>query len=170
MPSANAQVGTPATTTNAVPGGGRRGGRRGGPDLGPLPEIHDPVTNTLPGLLGKPIKWVSTGILVAPQNDTNHFLYSVKDPTFFHYNGKWEIYATAYMVSGPAAAALQNPDTNQPAPGRGRGGGGGWNMIHVDFADWKDASSAKLFYMDTLPGFGGFGHLCPLFLAMANGA
>ena len=29
-------------------------------------------------------------------------------------------------------------------------------MIHVDFADWKDAPSAKLFYMDTVPGFGGY--------------
>ena len=99
---------------------------------------------------------MSTGILVAPQNDATHFLYSVKDPTFFRYNDKWEIYATAYMVSGPAAAALQNPDTNQPAPGRGRGGGGGWSMIHVDFADWKDAPNAKLFCMDTVPGFGGY--------------
>ncbi len=156
----NAQVATPATTSassNAAPAGARRGGRRGGPDLGPLPEIHAPVTNTLPGLLGKPIKWVSTGVLVAPQNDATHFLYSVKDPTIFRYNDKWEIYATAYMVSGPAAAALLNPSTNQPAPGRGRGGGGGgWSMIHVDFADWKDAPNAKLFYMDTVPGFGGY--------------
>ena len=153
-PSANAQVATPDTTTNAVPGGGRRGGgRRGGPDLGPLPEIHDTVTNTLPGLLGKPIKWVSTGILVAPQNDTNHFLYSVKDPTFFRYNGKWEIYATDFEVTGPAAAALQNPGTNQPAQGRRRGGGGMWSMIQTSFADLKDAPNAKLYYMDAKPGF-----------------
>ncbi len=131
-------------------------GQRRGPDLGPIPEIHAPVTNTLPGLLGKPIKWVSTGILVAPQNDADHFLYSVKDPTIFRYHGKWEIYATAYMVSGPAAAALQNPGTNQPSAGYRRGGGGGWNMIHTSFADWKDAPNAKLFYMDTVPGFGGY--------------
>jgi hypothetical protein len=159
-PSPGAQVAPPAATaasSNAAPAGARRGGRRGGPDLGPLPEIHAPIPNTLPGLLGKPIKWVSTGILVAPQNDATHFLYSIKDPTIFRYKDKWEIYATAYMVSGPAAAALLNPSTNQPATGRGRGGGGGgWSMIHTSFADWKDAPNAKLFYMDTVPGFGGY--------------
>ena len=142
--------------SNAAPAGARNGGRRGGPDLGPVPEIHAAIPNTLPGLLGKPIKWKSTGILVAPQNDATHFLYSVKDPTIFYYNNKWEIYATAYMVSGPAAAALQNPSTNEPSPGRRRGGGGAFNMIHTSFADWKDAPNAKLHYMDAKPGFGGY--------------
>jgi hypothetical protein len=75
----------------------------------------------LPGLLGKPLKWKSTGILVSPQNDPTHFLYSVKDPTVFRYNDKWHVYATAFMVSGPDAAALLNPDPNQPATGAGRG-------------------------------------------------
>jgi len=139
-----------------APGGGRRSGRRGGPDLGPVPEVHDAVTNTLPGLLGGPIKWVSTGILVAPQNDETHFLYSVKDPTIFRYKDKWQVYATANMVSGPGAAALQNPGTNQPTTGRGRGRGGTFNMIYVSFADWKDAPNAKLHYMDAKQGFGGY--------------
>lgn len=147
---------TPSTNAQATASAGAPRGPRRGPDLGPLPEIHAPVPNTLPGLLGRPIKWKSTGILVAPQNEATHFLYSVKDPTIFRYHDQWEIYATAYLVSGPAAAALLNPGTNQPAPGRGRGGGGGWNMIHTSFADWKDAPNAKLFYMDTKPGFGGY--------------
>ncbi len=158
-PSTNAQVAAPAATgasSNAAPAGARRGGRRDGPDLGPLPEIHAPVPNTLPGLLGKPLKWKSTGVLVAPQNDPTHFLYSVKDPTIFRYNNEWEVYATAYMVSGPAAAALLNPGTNQPVAGRSRGGGGGWSMVHLSFADWKDAPNTKFFYMDTVPGFGGY--------------
>ena len=143
-------------SSNAAPAGARRGGRRGGPDLGSVPEIHAAVPNTLPGLLGKPIKWKSTGILVAPQNDATHFLYSIKDPTIFRYKDKWEIYATANMVSGPAAAALSNPSTNQPAAGRGRGGNGTFNMIYTSFSDWKDAPNAKLHYMDAKPGFGGY--------------
>jgi len=163
-PGTGAQVAAPATgaTTNAPPAGARRGrgGRRGGADLGPLPDVHPAISNTLPGLLGKPIKWVSTGILVAPQNDATHFLYSVKDPTIFRYNDKWVIYATANMVSGPAAAALQNPDTNQPAPAaggrRGGGGGGTFNMVQLSFADWKDAPNTKLHYMDEKQGFGGY--------------
>jgi hypothetical protein len=129
---------------------------RGGPDLGPLPEIHAPVPNTLPGLLGKPLKWKSTGVLVRPQNDPTHFLYSIKDPTVFRFKDKWQIYATAFMVSGPSAAALLNPSTNSPAAVPRRGSGGGWSMVHLSFADWKDAPNAKLFYMDTVPGFGGY--------------
>src|SRR5687767_9525179 len=43
-------------------------------DFGPLPEIHAAIPNTLPGLLGKPLKWVSTAPLVVPQHDDTHFL------------------------------------------------------------------------------------------------
>jgi hypothetical protein len=117
--------------SNAAPAAeARRGGQRTGPDLGPLPEIRAPFPNTLPSLLGKPLKWKSTGVLVAPQNDPTHFLYSVKDPTVFKYQDKWHVYATAFMVSGPAAAALLNPDADQPAAGERRGGRGGWSMVH----------------------------------------
>ena len=94
------------------------------------------MPNTLPGLLGKPIKWVSTGILVAPQNDETHTVQSIKDPTISFIDGKWEIYATAHLTSPQARNTF--------------------NMIHVSFADWKDAPKAKLFYMDTVPGFGGY--------------
>ena len=69
-------------SSNAAPAEARRG-QRPAPDLGPAPEILAPVPNTLPGLLGKPLKWKSTDILVAPQNDATHFLYSVKDPAIF---------------------------------------------------------------------------------------
>jgi len=144
---------TAAPSTNAAQAGGFRGPRRRMADLGPVPEVHSPVPNTLPGLLGKPLKWKSTGILVAPQNDSSHFLYSIKDPTIFRYHDKWEIYATAYMVSGAAAEALLNPGTNQPTPRRS---GGTFNMIQTSFADWKDAPEAKLHYMDAKPGFGGY--------------
>ncbi|HRZ55781.1 MAG TPA: non-reducing end alpha-L-arabinofuranosidase family hydrolase, partial [Candidatus Paceibacterota bacterium] len=149
-------ISAPAAVSNAAPADAPRSERRARPDLGPLPEIHAPVPNTLPGLLGKPLKWKSTGVLVAPQNDPTHFLYSVKDPAIFRYQDKWHVYATAFMVSGPAAAALLSPDTNQPAASPRRGGGGGWSMVHLSFADWKDAPNAKLFYMDTVPGFGGY--------------
>lgn len=153
--NAQAITSSNAPSTNAAPSGGRRGPRPA-PNLGPIPEIHAPVANTLPGLLGKPLKWVSSDILVAPQNDATHFLYSVKDPAIFRYNDKWHVYATAYMVSGPAAAALLNPGTNQPGAGPRRGAGGTFNMVYTSFADWKDAPNAKLHYMDAKPGFGGY--------------
>ncbi|MCP5518019.1 MAG: hypothetical protein H7A45_12275, partial [Verrucomicrobiales bacterium] len=148
------QAASSGATNTGTPG--NRSGRRGGPDLGPLPEIHEPVPNTLPGLLGKPLKWKASGPLIVPQNDSSHFLYSVKDPTVFRYRDKWEVYATAFMVSGPAAAALLNPDAAPPTTGQRRGGGGGWSMVHASFADWRDAPSAELFYMDTVAGFGGY--------------
>jgi len=150
------QAADATTAAPAAPAAPARGGRRPNPDLGPPPEIHAPVPNTLPGLLGKPLKWKSTGVLVAPQNDPTHFLDSVKDPTIFRYRDKWHVYATAFMVSGPAAAELSNADANQPAQGQQRGGRGGWSMVYLSFADWKDAPNARLFYMDTVPGFGGY--------------
>ena len=155
--SATSTTNSPAavSSTNAVRTGGFRGQRRRTVDLGPVPEVHAPVPNTLPGLLGKPLKWKSSGILVAPQNDSTHFLYSIKDPTIFRYHDRWEVYATANMVSGPGAAALLNPGTNEPAPSPRRGGGT-FNMIQTSFADWKDAPEAKLHYMDAKPGFGGY--------------
>lgn len=146
----------PAAGSNAAPADAARGGRRPAPDLGPLPEIHPPVPNTLPGLLGRPLQWQSTGVLVAPQNDPTHFLYSVKDPTVFRYRDKWHVYATAFMVSGPAAAELLDAGARPPAQSPQRGGRGGWSMVYLSFADWKDAPNAKLFYMDTVPGFGGY--------------
>ncbi|HEY4328170.1 MAG TPA: hypothetical protein VGN88_00440, partial [Phycisphaerae bacterium] len=134
---------TPAATAASGPattqvGGARRGGGRGrgAPDLGPLPEVHAAVPNTLPGLLGKPLKWKSTGVLVAPVNDDTHKLQSIKDPTIALIDGKWEIYATAHMTS---------PKSNNT-----------FNMVHVEFADFKDANKAPLFYMDTNPNFTGY--------------
>jgi hypothetical protein len=134
-PAPNANT-TPAPAATPAPGGG--GGRRGGTpvDLGPLPEIHAAVPNTLPGLLGHPLKWISTAPLVVPVNDDTHTLQSIKDPTIARIDGKWHIYATAHMTS---------PRTNNT-----------FNMVHVSFADWKDAPKAPLFYMDNNPNFTGY--------------
>lgn len=133
-PAASTPVTTPATP--AAPRGG--GGRRGGPpvDLGPLPEIHAAVPNPLPGLLGKPLKWISTAPLVVPVNDATHTLESIKDPTIAFIDGRWEIYATAHMTSEKSKNTF--------------------NMIHVSFADWNDAPKAPLFYMDNNPNFTGY--------------
>src|SRR3569833_4091147 len=135
--SATSTTNSPAavSSTNAVRTGGFRGQRRRTVDLGPVPEVHAPVPNTLPGLLGKPLKWKSSGILVAPQNDSTHILYSIKDPTIFRYHDRWEVYATANMVSGPGAAALLNPGTNEPAPSPRRGGGSFFLFLSC-FAVW----------------------------------
>ncbi len=118
-------------------GGGGRGGR-GPVDLGPLPDVHAAIPNTLPGLLGKPLKWVSTGPLVVPINDATHTVQSIKDPTISFIDGKWEIYATAHFT---------NRATNTV---------NAFNMVHLSFADWKDAPKAPLYYMDNNPNFTGY--------------
>jgi hypothetical protein len=157
--AANVQAAAAAPAVPAAPPatapGARRGGRgRPSPNLGPVPEIHAPVPNTLPGLLGKGLKWKSTGPLISPVSDSSHYLHSIKDPTLFFHDNRWEVYATAHMINGPAAAALLNPPAGQPAGG---GRGGTFKMIHTSFPDWKDAPSAKLHYMDADPTFAGYG-------------
>ncbi len=131
----------PANAT-PPPADGARRGPRPPVDLGPLPEIHAAIPNTLPGLLGKPLKWKSTAPLVVPVNDDTHTLHSIKDPTIARIDGKWEIYATAHMDS-------VNPDKTPKSRNT-------FNMIHVSFADWKDAPKAPLFYMDNNPNFTGY--------------
>lgn len=147
---AQAPAGNPGTP--AAPAAPPPGPNRGPPpavDFGPLPEIHAPVPNTLPGRLGKPLKWVSTGPLVVPRHDSTHFLFSIKDPTVAHVDGMWQVYATANMIMGPQAAELGKPGAQRPARG------GTFNMVHLSFADWKDAPDARLFYMDNA-GFEGY--------------
>ena len=149
-----ATASAPATGPAAAPAGGRRGGGArggaGGARGGGAPvHMNAAIPNALPGLLGKPIKWKSTAPLVLPVSDATHFLFSVKDPTISFIDGKWEIYATANMIMGPQAAAASQPG-NRPTRG------GTWNMIHVQFADFKDAPSAKLHYMDADRNFGGY--------------
>ncbi len=130
----------PATTTApGRRGGAGRGAGRGAPGGGrgaQGPALKAPVPNTLPGLLGKPLKWKSTAPLVLPVSDATHKLQSVKDPTISFIDGKWEIYATAHMDSPLSRNTF--------------------NMVHVEFADFKDASKAPLFYMDTNPNFTGY--------------
>ena len=125
--TAPAAAATPAATNRSA---------RPPVDLGPVPEIHAAVANTLPGLLGKPLKWKSTAPLVVPVDDATHTLHSIKDPTIARIDGKWQIYATAHMT---------NPKSNNT-----------FNMIHVSFTDWKDAPKAPLFYLDNNPNFTGY--------------
>jgi hypothetical protein len=131
VPPAGTQGATaPATGRGRGGGMGGRGGAAQGPGM------KAAVPNTLPGLLGKPIKWKSTAPLVVPVDDATHQLHSIKDPTIALVDGKWEIYATAHMNSP------QSRNT--------------FNMIHVSFDDFKNAAKAPLFYMDTNPNFTGY--------------
>ncbi|MCF7674335.1 MAG: hypothetical protein K9N23_13935 [Akkermansiaceae bacterium] len=83
-----------------------------------------------------PLKWKASDILVKPLADPAHQIISVKDPTIVRFNDRWHIYATT-------------ADTR-----------GNWSMVYLNFADWKDAASAKPYYMDLNPNLRGY-HCAP---------
>jgi hypothetical protein len=83
-----------------------------------------------------PFKWKSSGILIKPVSDDTHHLVSVKDPSIVYYDNKWHVFATTANDKG------------------------NWSMVYLNFADFKDAPSAKLFYLDNNPNLRGY-HCAP---------
>jgi len=86
--------------------------------------------------LAGPLRWTSSGALIAPVSDDTHKLVSVKDPTVVRYGGKWHVYATT-------------------ANNRGH-----WSMVYLSFKDWADAAKAKPYYVDANPNLRGY-HCAP---------
>src|SRR5262245_26759445 len=75
-----------------------------------------PVVSSKPPFT-TPLRWKSTGVLVAPVSDETHNLVSVKDPTIVRFNDLWHIFATTANTQG------------------------NWSMVYLSFADWKDATN-----------------------------
>lgn len=94
-----------------------------------------PAAAAVAGLVG-PFNWVSTGPLVTAQADPKRRVVSIKDPSIVRYDDRWHIYATYATEDG------------------------GWGMVYTNFADWKDAGSAKQYYLDAYPQFAGY-HCAP---------
>lgn len=86
--------------------------------------------------LADPYAWSSTGPLISAIPDASHPIVSVKDPTAVFYKHGWNVYATTADTSG------------------------GWNMVYLRFGNWKQASTAKPYYMDATPGLRGY-HCAP---------
>jgi hypothetical protein len=82
-----------------------------------------------------PLKWKSSGVLVAPKPDQRHPAVSVKDPTVVFFGDKWHIYATTAM-------------------------GGSWSMVYLNFPEWSKAPDADLYYIDNNPNLRGY-HCAP---------
>lgn len=93
---------------------------------------NDQVTANLTG----PLKWTVTGPMVSAMPDAKHAVISVKDPTVVRWRGKWLVYATT-------------------ADRRGA-----WNMEFLTFKNWRQAGTAKPYFMDATPGFAGY-HCAP---------
>src|SRR6478672_3858325 len=74
--------------------------------------------------LAPSIRWSGSAPLIAPVSDATHDLVAVKDPTVVSFNGRWHVYASSVSRTGA------------------------YNMVYTSFADWSEASSAPLYYMD----------------------
>lgn len=79
--------------------------------------------------LAPSLQWNSTGVLIAPISDATHNLVAVKDPTVVRFNDRWHVYASSVSTTGA------------------------YNMVYTSFADFGEAGSAPLYYMDNTTGF-----------------
>jgi hypothetical protein len=80
--------------------------------------------------------WCSTGPLIAPIATEDHPILSVKDPSVVYYGDRWHVFATT---------ADRNAE---------------WSLVYLSFADWADAPSAKLYYLNDNPALTGY-HAAP---------
>ena len=87
-----------------------------------------PALRAVPGLPAQ-FSWTSTGPIISPVSDAAHALVAVKDPTVVRFNDRWHVYASSVAR------------------------GGIYGMVYTSFADWSDAPTAPLYYMDQTRGF-----------------
>jgi endo-1,4-beta-xylanase len=82
-----------------------------------------------PCVLPSSFRWTSSDPIIAPVSDPAHDLVAIKDPTVVFFNERWHVYASSVSTTGV------------------------YGMVYLSFADFRDASSAPLYYMDQTPGF-----------------
>jgi len=70
--------------------------------------------------------WNHSSFLVSAKNDSTHTAVAIKDPSVVNINGRYHVYAT-----------IRANNT--------------WQLGHLNFADWAQASAASQFYLDTQP-------------------
>ncbi|MGC4069354.1 MAG: non-reducing end alpha-L-arabinofuranosidase family hydrolase [Polyangiaceae bacterium] len=78
------------------------------------------------------IQWSASAPLIKPISDAKHDILAVKDPTLVRYDDRWHVFVSTVSVSGA------------------------YSMAYVNFADFSEASSAPLHYLDQTPGLGGY--------------
>lgn len=76
------------------------------------------------------LRWTSPATpLIAPSSDATHSLVAIKDPSIVRYGDRYHVYASSVST------------------------GGAYNLVYTSFADWSEASTAPLYYLDQTPGF-----------------
>lgn len=113
------------------------GGSVGGSGtLGTGAACGEGVASPANGAIPQALHWCSTGPLIAPIQDADHPILSVKDPSLVHFDGRWHVFATT--------AAANNT----------------WSMVYASFASFEEAPQAKLHYLDQNPALTGY-HAAP---------
>ena len=79
--------------------------------------------------LAPSIHWTGTAPVISPRSDASHALVAVKDPTVVQFGGRWHVFASSVSTQGA------------------------YNMVYTSFADWSEAPTAPLTYMDQTNGF-----------------
>lgn len=82
--------------------------------------------------LSPTLKWSATQPLISPVSDAAHDLLAVKDPSVVYFNERWHVFASSVSSKGA------------------------YSTVYTSFADFDEAASAPLYYMDQTPGFGGY--------------
>jgi hypothetical protein len=90
---------------------------------------------TVPTLSG-PFNWVTEGPLIEAKGNRPHPINAIKDPSVVRYNGLWHLFASSVTKSGD------------------------YSMVYMNFADWKDAGSARQYYLNDNPNLVGY-HCAP---------
>ncbi len=75
------------------------------------------------------LTWTASDPIITPISDESHDLTAVKDPSIVRYGDKWHVFASSVSTAGA------------------------YNLVYTSFADFSEAASAPLYYMDQTPGF-----------------
>jgi hypothetical protein len=112
-----------ATNAGGTAGGTGSGGLAGSGGAGG--SAGTGVTCDLPASFA----WTTGSPVITPQSDASHDLVAVKDPTIVRFNDLWHVYASMVTSTGV------------------------YGMVYTSFADFSQAPTAPLYYMDATPGF-----------------
>ena len=82
-----------------------------------------PPTTPAGGQLPNPIRWSSSGQLIAPKSDATHNIAGIKDPSVVYASGKYHVFASVANAAG-------------------------YGLVYLSFTDWSQAGSATHFYLD----------------------
>jgi endo-1,4-beta-xylanase len=110
-------------------GASGRAGEGGADDDGGADDGGADSGNTAACELPASFQWTTAAPVILPLSDETHQLVAIKDPTIVRFHDRWHVYASSVAA------------------------GGIYGMVYTSFADWTEAPTSPLYYMDKTPGF-----------------